>query len=176
MYSISNNKYGFYFQELPLNNLRFYLYSAVFIFGNILFPALLHQLPMGGKMFLPIYFFILIGGYRHGWKVGLLTALLSPLLNHLLTGMPPVPMLAMIIIKGGLLGVSAGLIAKISGRLTLFNIGCCILFYQISGSLFEWFFTHDINAVFSEFSAGYPGLLLQWLGGYLLLRFLNRNA
>lgn len=40
-------------------------------------------------MFLPIYFFTLVAAFRCGWKVGLLTAVLSPVVNCLLFGMPP---------------------------------------------------------------------------------------
>ena len=64
--------------------------------GNIVLPQLCHLVPQG-LILLPIYFFTLIGAYKYGWQVGLLTAVLSPLANHLLFGMPPAPMLAPIL-------------------------------------------------------------------------------
>ena len=74
--------------SLEYNNARTYVFSALFIAGNILLPQLCHTIHLGGPMLLPIYFFTLIGAYKYGWCVGLLTAVLSPLINSMLFGMP----------------------------------------------------------------------------------------
>ena len=76
---------------------RTYLAAGIFILGNIAVPQLCHLIPNGGLMFLPIYFFTLIGAYKCGWKVGILTAVLSPLVNCALFGMPPVASLPAIL-------------------------------------------------------------------------------
>ena len=52
-----------------------YMYAAIFIAGNILFPQLAHLMPQGGLIWLPIYFFTLVGAYKYGWRIGLLTAI-----------------------------------------------------------------------------------------------------
>lgn len=62
--------------SLGLSNARTYLFGAVFILGNLLLPQLCHFIPEGGKMLLPIYFFTLIGAYKFGIRVGLLTGYL----------------------------------------------------------------------------------------------------
>jgi hypothetical protein len=83
------------FRQLNLSvvNVRTYLFAVLFVGGNMLLPQLCHLMPDGGKIFLPIYFFTLIASYKFGLKVGILTAVLSPLCNHLLFGMPPAGML-----------------------------------------------------------------------------------
>ena len=68
---------------------RTYVFALAFIIGNLALPQLVHLVPKGGLIFLPIYFFTLIGAYKYGFWVGLLTAILSPLANMLLFGMPP---------------------------------------------------------------------------------------
>ena len=77
------------FRQLNLSvvNVRTYLFAVLFVGGNMLLPQLCHLMPDGGKIFLPIYFFTLIASYKFGLKVGILTAVLSPLCNHLLFGM-----------------------------------------------------------------------------------------
>ena len=75
--------YAFGYREL-----RTYLAAALFVVGNIVLPQLAHLIPQGGVTWLPIYFFTLIGAYKYGWRVGLLTAVASPLLNSWLFGMP----------------------------------------------------------------------------------------
>ncbi|MBU0712516.1 ECF transporter S component [bacterium] len=164
----------FKFQELSLRELRFYLFSALFTFGNIALPWLFHQLYLGGKIFLPIYFFILVGAYKYGWKVGLATALLSPIMNHLLTGMPPAPMLLFILVKGSLLGLAAALIAKKTKKLSIIHLLAAIVTYQLLGTLFEWFVLKNAQMALSDLLIGYPGLLLQLFGGYFVIRLLNR--
>ena len=74
--------------SLDYSNARTYLMAALFIAGNMALPQLFHLIPQGGITWLPIYFFTLICAYKFGWKVGLLTAILSPIINSLLFGMP----------------------------------------------------------------------------------------
>ena len=74
---------------LPLNNVKTYLFAVIFAAGNLILPQLIHTIPQGGLIFLPIYFFTLIAAYKYGIHVGILTAMLSPLLNNVLFGMPP---------------------------------------------------------------------------------------
>ena len=97
--------------SLGLSNARTYLFGAAFILGNLLLPQLCHFIPEGGKMLLPIYFLTLIGAYKFGIRVGLLTAICSPLLNCLLFGMPPVAVLPVLLIKSSLLAIAAAAVA-----------------------------------------------------------------
>lgn len=89
--------------SLPFGNVKTYLFVLLFVAGNIALPQLCHLVPAGGPTLLPIYFFTLIAAYKYGFKVGLLTALLSPVINHLLFAMPAAAVLPAILIKSGLL-------------------------------------------------------------------------
>ena len=79
--------------SLEYKQAKTYLAVALFVAGNILLPQLCHLVPQGGIRWLPIYFFTLVGAYKYGWKVGLLTAIVSPLVNSALFGMPAVAVL-----------------------------------------------------------------------------------
>ena len=158
--------------SLSLTNFRTYLFGAAFVLGNILLPQLCHLLPDGGKMFLPIFFFTLIGSYKFGIRVGLLTAILSPLLNHLLFGMPPSAVLPIILIKSSLLAIAAAWIAKGSRKLSLFLLAAVVLAYQLTGGVAEFFITNSMDAAFQDFRLGMPGLLFQIIGGWLILKTL----
>ena len=93
--------------SLNYNETKTYIAAAMFILGNIALPQLCHLVPQGGMIMLPIYFFTLIGAYKYGWKVGLMTAVLSPVINHLLFGMPAAAVLAPILVKSTVLAVAA---------------------------------------------------------------------
>lgn len=84
--------------SLGYSQAKTYLIAAAFVVGNILLPQLAHTVPQGGFIFLPIYFFTLVAAYKYGWKAGLLTAVLSPVVNHLLFGMPPLAVLPAILL------------------------------------------------------------------------------
>lgn len=69
-------------------DVRTYLFAALFVVGNVVLPQLVHLIPQGGLTWLPIYFFTLVGAYKYGWRVGLLTAIVSPLVNSFSSGCP----------------------------------------------------------------------------------------
>ena len=78
------------YRPLGFDEAKTYWMAGLFILGNIVLPQLCHLVPQGGLRWLPIYFFTLIGACKYGWRVGLLTAVVSPLLNTVLFGMPAV--------------------------------------------------------------------------------------
>lgn len=156
--------------SLQYSDVKTYLMAFVFIAGNIILPQLCHLIPQGGLIFLPIYFFTLIGAYKYGWKVGLLTAMFSPLINSAFFGMPAPAMLPAILLKSITLAIAAGVIANKTKRVTLLCVLAVVLVYQIVGALGEWAMTGSLSAALQDFRIGVPGMLLQVFGGYLLLR------
>lgn len=156
--------------SLQYSDVKTYLMALVFIAGNIILPQLCHLIPQGGLIFLPIYFFTLIGAYKYGWKVGLLTAMFSPLINSAFFGMPAPAMLPAILLKSITLAIAAGVIANKTKRVTLLCVLSAVLVYQIVGALGEWAMTGSLSAALQDFRIGVPGMLLQVFGGYLLLR------
>lgn len=123
--------------SLPFGNVKTYLFVLLFVAGNIALPQLCHLVPAGGPTLLPIYFFTLIAAYKYGFKVGLLTALLSPVINHLLFAMPAAAVLPAILIKSGLLAGTAALAARYAKNISLLALLGVVLSYQIIGTVFE---------------------------------------
>jgi hypothetical protein len=152
------------------HDLKMYVFSFLFIAGNILLPQLCHQLPQGGQMLMPIYFFTLIASYKFGWKVGFITALCSPVFNSVLFGMPPLAALPVILIKSTLLALVAGWVAVHFKKISLPLLLLVILGYQIPGSLIEWAITKSLAAAIQDITIGIPGMFLQLIGGWFLLK------
>jgi len=158
------------FYSLSFGNIKTYLFAFLFIAGNILLPQLCHLIPAGGPTLLPIYFFTLIAAYKYGFRVGLLTALLSPVINHLLFGMPATSVLLPILIKSTLLAGAAAMTAHYTQKATIATLLIAVLAYQFIGTGFEWALCGDFYLAIQDFRMGIPGMLIQWLGGYLLLK------
>ncbi len=163
------------FYVLPYRDVRTYLLALLFVLGNLVLPQLFHLVPRGGMIWLPIYFFTLIGAYKYGWKVGLLTAIASPLLNSILFGMPSPVVLPSILLKSLLLAVAAGLVSHRYQRVSLLILSGVILFYQCLGTLGEWVMGSNLDAALQDVRIGIPGLLLQLFGGYLLIKYVMRK-
>lgn len=158
------------FYSLSFGNIKTYLFAFLFIAGNILLPQLCHLIPAGGPTLLPIYFFTLIAAYKYGFRVGLLTALLSPVINHMLFGMPATSVLLPILIKSTLLAGAAAMTAHYTQKATIATLLIVVLAYQFIGTAFEWALCGDFYLAIQDFRMGIPGMLIQWWGGFLLLK------
>lgn len=157
--------------SLPYNNVKTYLAAILFVLGNLVMPQLFHLMPQGGVIWLPIYFFTLVGAYKYGWRVGFLTAVLSPLANSALFGMPTVEVLPAILLKSVLLAIAAGYAASYFKRASLGLLLGVVLAYQMVGTLGEWVMKGNFWLAAQDFRIGIPGMLLQVFGGWL---FINR--
>lgn len=162
------------FNYLSLSNSKTYLLASLFVLGNLVFPQLAHLVPQGGLIFLPIYFFTLIAAYKYGLFVGMLTAFFSPLINSLIFGMPPVAVLPAIMIKSVVLVLAACLAAKHFGKVSFLGVVLAVLAYQFVGTLFEWILTQNLYIALQDIRLGFPGILIQIVGGYLVLKFMRR--
>jgi len=158
-----------------------YFFAALFVAGNLFLPFVIHHLPPlyagapnNGLIWLPIYFFTLIAAYKYGFRVGLLTAIFSPLLNSLLFGMPMVAALPVILTKSVLLAGAAAFFAHKAGKVSFFAILFAILAYQIIGTGIEVIINNfNMQASLSDLRFGTPGMLIQLFGGYLVLKLLR---
>lgn len=161
--------------SLDYSNVKTYMAALLFVFGNITLPQAFHLVPQGGITWLPIYFFTLIGAYKYGWKVGLLTAIVSPLVNSLFFGMPSTSALPAILLKSVLLASAAGLAAYRFQRVSLVLLFAVVMAYQIAGTLGEWAMIGSFFAAVQDFRIGIPGMALQVVGGYLFIKYLIRR-
>ncbi len=160
--------------SLNYREAKTYLFALLFITGNIILPQLCHLIPGGGLVWLPIYFFTLIASYKYGLRVGLLTAILSPLVNSALFGMPAVAVLPVILAKSTLLAGAAAYAAHKTGKISILALLCTVLSYQLIGTLVEWIVVKDFFVAIQDFRIGIPGMLIQVFGGYYILKIIAK--
>ena len=162
------------YKTLSLTNHSTYIFSAMFVIGNILLPQLCHLVPQGGLMLLPIYFFTLVGAYCYGINLGLLTAVLSPIVNSMLFGMPPAAALPAILVKSVSLAVVASYVAHRSQRVSIGLLALVVVAYQLVGMAFEYVYTGSLYAALQDVRLGIPGLLMQVLLGYVFIKKISK--
>lgn len=161
-------------QSLTYRETRTYVVSALFVLGNIVLPQLCHLMPRGGLVWLPIYFFTLVAAYRFGLTAGLVTAVLSPVINNLMFGMPSAAMIPVILTKSVLLALAAALTARRVGDVRLPAVVFAVCVAQLTGSLAEWGMTGSLEAAVQDVTLGLPGILLQMFGGYMVCRMIRQ--
>ncbi|MDR1818096.1 MAG: hypothetical protein LBR07_08035 [Puniceicoccales bacterium] len=149
-----------------------YLWGAAFVAGNLALPHLTHLAlgAAGGRALLPLFFFTLVGAGCFGRNVGLLTAVVSPLAAHALSGgvMPPVEALPVLLVKGGALALLAPL-AVARARFIPLAVAAAVIGCQLVGGAFEWAWTGEFARAAQDVRVGWPGLLAQFVLGSLVL-------
>lgn len=161
--------------DYGIREIKTYLFAALFVAGNIILPQLCHLIPDGGKMLLPIYFFTLIASYKYGVKVGLLTAVLSPVINSLIFGMPASEVLPAILTKSIVLALAASFVARKTNKVSFINLLIVILTYQSVGTLAEWAMTSSLHLALQDFRLGIAGMILQLTGAYFILAYSDKR-
>lgn len=156
---------------LNYDEAKTYLWASIFVACNLVLPHVFHLIPQGGIIFAPLSLVILIGAYKLGWKVGLIAALASPLVNHLLTGMPAWPVLVVMTFKLVVLALIAGFTAQHFKRVSWVLLIGVVLSSLIIGGLGELLLTGGIEATIQDFTIGWPGILLQVVGAYLVCKY-----
>ena len=157
---------------LNYNEAKTYMWAAIFVACNLVLPQVFHLIPQGGIIFAPLSLVILAGAYKFGWRVGLIAALASPLVNHLLTGMPAWDVLPVMTLKLVVLALIAGFTAQHFKKVSLPLLIGVVLAATLIGGLCELLLTGGIAATIQDFTIGWPGLLLQVVGAYLVCKYL----
>lgn len=156
---------------LNYDEVRTYLWATLFVACNLLLPHLFHLIPQGGIIFAPLSLVILAGAYKLGWRVGLLAALASPLVNHLLNGMPAWDVMPVMTLKLAVLALVAGLTAQYFKKVSLILLTGVVLASILIGGLGELAITGSLVATLQDVTIGWPGLLLQIAGTYLICKY-----
>ena len=133
-------------------------------------PQLFHLIPQGGIIFAPLSFVILAGAYKFGWKTGVLAAVLSPLVNHFVFGLPAWGVLQVMTLKLVVLALVAGLVAQHFKTVSLPLIIGVVLLSMAIGCVGEYLLTGGVETTIADITIGWPGLLLQIFGTWLILK------
>jgi hypothetical protein len=160
-------------QPLKWSDVKLYLFSAVFAVGNLLVPLAIHSVPDAGAVFLPLFFFTLIAAWQFGLAAGLVVALVSPLLNNFLVGMPIAAMMPVVLTKSLALALVAVFLAGSTRSVSLWGLFLAVVTMQAVGFLAERVTGVPLAQSLKLFEMAVPGMLILLFGDYLVLRLLN---
>jgi len=110
--------------------------TAACIALGVVLPQAFHAIPNAGSVLLPMHIPVLLCGLICSWPYGLACGVLTPILSHLITGMPPMrylpPMIAELAVYGLLAGI---LIRLIKTKNFTFNIYAALLIAMVGGRI-----------------------------------------
>lgn len=136
---------------------------------GVVIPSLFHLSGIPGQVFLPMHISVLIGGFLLPPGLAMLLGMLTPLLNSIITGMPPLfPMAVIMVFELGAYGLAASLFyrkLKVPSLLAL--IISMILGRIVSGItifILSAFFTIPFDPILfvkGGVISGFPGIIIQ---------------
>lgn len=157
---------------LTFSEAKYYIFSSVFVALAVFVPWLTHQFHIAGPKFVPMHFFVLIAGFLFGWRAGMMTGVISPMLSYGITHMPPIAILPETMLELAAYGFAVGVLREKN-----FNILTALLSAMILGRLARFFFVLAFGLQtdpLKYFQASLPGIILQIILIPLIIYFLQR--
>jgi len=182
-------------KQLTRPDIRRHVFSltcgALFLALGVLLPQVFHLAlgRPGGATFLPMHLPVLLAGCFLGWRYGLAVGAVTPLLSFAITGMPPIPLLFLMVAELGFYGLASGVFNKLlrsRERGSLPRIILAVLLAQLCGraayaamllllgTLLGIRGVPGPEAVFTAAAVGWPGILLQLALVPFLVRALHK--
>lgn len=152
-----------------------YLIAIAFVIISVVVPQVMHQFSMAGTVFLPLLFFAFFATVRYGAAVGLLTAIASPVVSKLLTGMPPGDIIYVVLAQGVAISLIAGYFAEKSKSIRLYQIALVIVAYQLIGCTLDALLISDLSGALFGLKKTIPGMLIQLLLLTIYSEYINRR-
>ncbi len=89
------------------------VFAALCAALGVILPQAFHAVPNAGSVLLPMHIPVLLCGLTCGWGWGLACGTLTPLLSHLLTGMPPAAYLPAMLCELAAYGLISGVLSHL---------------------------------------------------------------
>lgn len=150
-------------------NLKQLIRASLLIAIGVILPQAFHAVKDAGAVFLPMHIPVLIGGFILNPFYAALVGIITPVLSHLFTGMPPIPIIYVMILELASYGIVLSLVYN-NGKRNLYTalISSMLLGRAVNilgNYLILHMFMHrpfNLAAVASAiFIKGLPGIALQ---------------
>lgn len=151
------------------NNTKRLIIAGLLLAIGIIVPMIFHTTGISGTIFLPMHIPVLLGGFLLPPSLALLLGMLTPILNSLITGMPPLfPMAIIMVFELGIYGLVASFLYR---RLELPSVVALII-SMVAGRIMAGLLVFILAAFFAVkmdpmtfviggVTTGIPGIIIQ---------------
>ena len=147
------------------------IYAAFFIAFGVVLPQIFHAMGLG-SVFLPMHIPVLMAGFFVAWPYALAVGVITPLLSFAFTGMPPVPMLFIMMFELAAYAVMVSIMNSVMSekRNEIFEVYSALVVAMIAGRIVACVVTFVLARAFSvgnfvSFSAWASGSVVKGLPG-----------
>ncbi len=158
------------------------VYSALLLALGIILPSITHFLGPLGTVVLPMHIPVFLAGIIVGPLYGAALGFLLPLLNHFMLGMPPIPMLYIMLFELLTYGLVSGLIYKKSRNSLIALVGSMIVGRVVGAITAELLFyilglsTIPVKVwIYGSLVTGLPGIIIQLILIPLIAKVVIQN-
>lgn len=102
---------------------------------GIILPSIFHLTGVNGAVFLPMHIPVLMSGFILGPYLGAIIGFLTPILNYAITGMPPQPVLWLMLVELYLYGLVSGILYKKLNMKLILSLIISMIVGRIGSSL-----------------------------------------
>ena len=164
-------------------NIKNIVISGLLIAIGIIVPAIFHYSGISGKVFLPMHIPVLIGGFLLSPMYALLVGVVTPLLNSLLTGMPPAfPMALIMMFELGVYGLIASLFYRKLKLPLIVSLILSLVAGRVMAALVVYFlvmvfaikFASPLAFIKGGVMLGFPGIIIQIILIPILMLGINK--
>lgn len=141
---------------------------------GVIVPYIFHMSSISGTVFLPMHIPVLLGGFLLPPHLALMLGMLTPLINSLVTGMPPLfPIAIIMIVELGFYGLIASLLYRKLGVPSIVSLIISMLVGRVMAGVVVFmlaiFFSGNLAPVFLDpitfivgsATTGLPGIIIQ---------------
>lgn len=140
----------------------FEILAFILLIGiSLVSPIVVHYFGLKGTEFLPIFFALSLASYILNPLSLITLAIISPLINSIITGMPQVPILYFLIFEGFTFSVLISLLKNKFSFCILAPLSFIIA--RLSSILLVFLLNSNIEVWFSGFIKGYKGIIINSL-------------
>ncbi len=156
--------------------------ASLLIALGILLPQAFHGIKEAGPIFLPMHIPVLLGGFFVNPIIALLIGVITPILSHLITGMPPIPFLYVMMLELGAYGFFTSLLYKHTKKNVYLSLVLSMLIGRVVNIVGNYVVLHMILGrpfklpvvATGLFVKGLPGIAIQLVLIPLIVFGVNR--
>lgn len=153
----------------PESNIKRLVIAGLLLALGVVIPMIFHSTGIMGTVFLPMHIPVLIGGFLLPPYLALFLGMLTPLINSLVTGMPPMfPMAIIMTFELGIYGFVASLLYRKLKMPSIISLILSMIAGRIMAGLVVFilatFFSlqmEPMSFIIAGVTTGIPGIIIQ---------------
>jgi uncharacterized membrane protein len=144
---------------LAYSGSRAFIFQIILIASTVILPVAAHLTGAPVRILLPMHWPVILAGLIYGWRAGLLTGLLAPIVSYLISGFPLPNILPSMILELAVYGMVTGFLREVLRFNPFASIAIALFLGRAVFVLSVLFGSNIINTTYLEYFqvALFPG-------------------